>query len=132
MVNRTEILRRQLQDLAAAQTGPLKDAAMTLEKKLTDFEENLHQLRISGGQDGMRWPSKLLEKLGHLATEVQESDFRPTDQQTAVNQQFDEQIRALKGELDQLLNQDVAGFNKTLQERKLPLLNTSPSQGGRQ
>jgi photosystem II stability/assembly factor-like uncharacterized protein len=132
IVNQAEILRRQLQDLAAAQTGPLKDAAITVEKKLTDFEENLHQLRISGGQDGMRWPSKLLEKLGHLATEVQDSDFRPTDQQTAVNQQFAEQIRALKGQFDQLLNQDVTEFNKTLQERKLPLLNTAPSQGGRQ
>ena len=91
-------------------------------QRLIDFEDKLHQLRISGGQDGMRWPARLLEKINHLATEVQESDFAPTDQQIAVNQQYTQEIRSLRAQFEQLLNQHVKAFNNLLTERGLPIL----------
>ncbi len=59
MVNRVEILRRQLQDLfaggPAAGTPAVQTAARTMEQKLTDFEENLYQLASVGrpGWDAM-------------------------------------------------------------------------------
>ena len=40
----------------------------------------------------MRWGGKLLQKLSHLAGQIQETDFRPTNQQVAVNQQFTDGI----------------------------------------
>jgi len=68
----------------------------------------------------MRWPAELAQKLTHLAGEVQDSDFPPTAQQLAVNQQFTDQIRTWRAQLDQLLTKDVAAFNATLSGRSLP------------
>ena len=56
----------------------MKDGAAALEEKLVEIEGSLHQLRITGGQDGMRWPGKLTVKIPHLFTELQGSDFAPT------------------------------------------------------
>jgi hypothetical protein len=128
MINQVEIIRKQVEDLKSQ----LSSEASGLDQTLINFEENLYQLRLTGGQDGMRWPAKLTAKLTHIASELQEGDFPPTAQQVAVNRQFTEQIRALKGQFDQLLNREVTEFNKTLQERNLPALNTSLPRGGRQ
>jgi photosystem II stability/assembly factor-like uncharacterized protein len=124
MINQVESIRRQIQDLETGQQGPqaapVTSAASVLDRKLIAFEENLHQMRVAGGQDSMRWPARLLEKLGHLASELQDADFPPTTQEVAVHQQYSEQIRGLRGQLDQLLSKDVAAFNGTLRERKIP------------
>jgi len=119
MINQLETVRKQLQDVANTQAS-VKNEAQTLEHTLTVLEENLYQLRLTGGQDGMRWPAELAQKLTHLAGEVQDSDFPPTAQQLAVNQQFTDQIRTWRAQLDQLLTKDVAAFNATLSGRSLP------------
>ena len=119
MINQLETVRKQLQDVANTQAS-VKNEAQTLEHTLTVLEENLYQLRLTGGQDGMRSPAELAQKLTHLAGEVQDSDFPPTAQQLAVNQQFTDQIRTWRAQLDQLLTKDVAAFNATLSGRSLP------------
>jgi len=120
MVDQVEILRKQIGDLA-----PRVNEAAALDQALVGFEENLYQLRISGGQDGMRWPAKLLEKLTHLAAEAQDNDFPPTTQQVAVSQQFTAQIRSLRTRWNAILNKDVADFNALLKQRGLPSLSPS-------
>jgi hypothetical protein len=133
MVNALEILRKQLQDL---ESGPetstpaaVKAAARPVQQTLTEFEEQLYQLRLSGGQDGMRWPTRLLQKLGHLAGQIQQSDFPPTTQQLEVHRQFTDQLRGLRGRFDELLANDVASFNALLKQRGLPTL--VPTAAGR-
>lgn len=121
MINQVETIRKQLEDLESGEAA-VKTAASALEQKFIDFEEDLHQLRTTGGQDGMRWPARLAEKLPHLASEVQDSDFGPTTQQIAVNQQFTEQIRRLQADLSHLLSADVASFNGALKEKNLPAI----------
>lgn len=129
MVNAVEVLRKQLHDVergtAPIHTSELKAAARVLAQTLTDFEENLYQLRLSGGQDGMRWPTKLLQKLGHLAGQIQDSDFPPTAQQMDVHRQFTDRLHALRTQFDRLLAEDVAAFNALLTQRSLPVLVTS-------
>jgi photosystem II stability/assembly factor-like uncharacterized protein len=123
MVNRTEVIRKRLEDLAAPSSpasAPVKTQAAALDRTLVDFEENLYQLRITGGQDGMRWGGKLLQKLAHLATQLQESDFGPTDQQVAVHRAFTEQIAGLRGQFDRLLSGDVARFDELIRRSGLP------------
>jgi hypothetical protein len=121
MIDRSETLRKQLSSLENSHVE-LKTAADGLYRKLTDFEENLYQLRITGGQDGMRWPARLQEKLGHLASELEEGDFAPTSQQVAVNRQYTEQIASLRIQLQSLLTKDVEGFNGLLKQRNMPVL----------
>ncbi len=118
MTNQIEILRKQVEDLKAR----LKEEAVALDTALINLEENLHQLRITGGQDGMRWPAKLIEKLTHIASQLQENDFAPTAQQIAVSQQLSEQIRDLRRQFDDLLSKDVVRFNEALKQHGFPAL----------
>ena len=123
MINRLEILRKQLEDLAAPESpaaAPMRTAASALDQKLTALEETFVQLRLTGGQDGMRWGDKLLQKLSHLAGQIQETDFRPTDQQVAVHRQFTEQIAALRAQFDRLSSDDIARFNELLKQSGRP------------
>jgi photosystem II stability/assembly factor-like uncharacterized protein len=126
MIEQIENARKQLESVSSRSEGgsdlQAKSGADDLDHKLTALEENLYQLRITGGQDGMRWPTKLLEKLTHIATEVQDADFAPTSQQIAVNLQYTQQIRALHAQLNQLLNKDVAQLNDLLRKQKLPVI----------
>jgi photosystem II stability/assembly factor-like uncharacterized protein len=120
MVNRVEVVRSQVEALNAQ----VRPEAESLDRELMSFEENLHQLRITGGQDGMRWPAKLIEKLTHIASELQDADFPPTSQQIAVNQQLTDQIRALRTRFDELMTKEVAQFSDLLRQRGLPALQT--------
>ena len=124
MINQTEILRRQIEDLKPRVGEP----ATALDTRLIGFEENLRQLRSSGGQDGMRWGAKLVEKLTHVASLLQDTDDAPTAQEIAVQQQFAAQIRELHSQFAGLLSQDVAGFNNLLKQRGLPELRNQISR----
>jgi hypothetical protein len=121
MVNQVESIRRQVEDLQSqrARLTEVSTAASTLDQKLIAFEENLRQLRNTGGQDGTRWPAKLLEKLSHLYGIAEEGDFAPTDQDVAVNRQYSEQIASLQGQLQGLLSNDLAAFNRMLAQQNL-------------
>ena len=125
MVNRVELVRQQLEKMTE-----MKPQAEDLDRSLIAFEENLHQLRVTGGQDGMRWPAGLIEKLTHIASELQDVDFAPTSQQVAVNQQFSQQIQHLQTRFNELMNKDVADFNTLLHERGLPALNLTLAAAG--
>ena len=118
MINQVERIRQQVEHPNAE----VMTQAEKLDHELISFEENLHQLRISGGQDGMRWPAKLTEKLTHIASEVQDSDFAPTAQQSAVNEQLTAQIRGLQARFGELMKKDVADFGNLLKQRGLPAL----------
>ena len=125
MTNRLEILRKQLEDFAGPESpaaASVRSAASALDQKLTALEEELVQLRLTGGQDGMRWGDKLLQKLSHLAGQIQEADFRPTDQQVAVHRQFTEQIASLRTQFDRLTSDDIARFNELLKQNGWPAL----------
>jgi hypothetical protein len=126
MIEQIENTRKQLESMNSGGEGgsdaQVKSGSEDLDRKLIAVEENLYQLRITGGQDGMRWPTKLVEKLTHIASELQDADFAPTSQQIAVNQQLTHQIHQLQSQLKQVMNKDVAQFNDLLRQNKLPLL----------
>ncbi len=116
-VNTIEDLRRQIEDRAAKpEPGAVREREGAFERQLIDLEGRLYQLKVTGGQDGMRWGGQLLQKLSHLAGGLQESDFPPTAQQMAVHEQFAEEIRRLKPQFDELTTRGVAGLNAVLAE----------------
>ena len=123
MINDVELMRRQIGDLQSVlgsdqANAPVRTASADLDKKLTAFEENLFQMRYTGrGQDSTRWPNKMLEKLLHLAGDLEIGDFPPTDQQREVHRIFTERIAGYRGELQTLLSSDVAGFNQMLRDK---------------
>jgi hypothetical protein len=127
MVNKVELLRKQVEDLESKPSAAqVKPAAETFDAKLIDFEQHLYQLKLTGGQDGMRWPGQLLQKLSHLVGGLQDSDFPPTTQEIAVNQQFTEEIGRLRRAFAELTTRDVPAFNAVLAAQNLPAISVTP------
>ena len=75
------------------------------------------------GQDGVRYPAKVLGKLRHLSNSVNSADFSPTDQQGEVHLVLREILMNARAALDDLVEDDLANFNRVLTERGLnPLI----------
>jgi hypothetical protein len=125
VVNRAEIVRAQLATLrnTLAQDSTAKDirtAADSLEQKLIAVEGELTQLYLTGrGQDGVRYPSKLMSQLGYLAGGIAAGEFEPTDQQREVYQQLSAKMQEVRAAFDRLASQDLVTFNAMLRARSL-------------
>jgi hypothetical protein len=124
-VNQIEWIRKQVDDLC----GLLEDdeaasdiiaAGEELEEKLMAVEGNLIQLKHIAGQDFLRWPGRFYSKLGRLASEVGSTDFPPTAQQLEVYEMYKAQWVEYRAEIDAVLNQDLAAFNRLLEEHEIP------------
>jgi hypothetical protein len=121
-VHRIESVRVQLDSLArAVEDDSIKSAAAALQQQCVDLEMNLVDLRLTGGgQDGIRFGSKLLSKLNYLATGLAGSDFKPTNQQIEVQGLLAGQLRGHMAQLDGLLAKDLKAFNEMLRTRNIP------------
>ena len=125
VINRIELIRRQIYDLKALVKGrddgeETAAAVDSLDSKLVAVEERLIQLRQTGtGQDGVRWPVKVAGRLGYLAGTVAVADFPPTDQQRAVHQILKQRLQQAQQDLDAILQTDLPAFNRLMQARNL-------------
>ena len=71
----------------------------------------------------MRYPSKVVGQLRHLANGVGTADFRPADQQGEVQVLLRDHLMNAREELETTLSEDLAAFNRLLAERGLnPLI----------
>jgi photosystem II stability/assembly factor-like uncharacterized protein len=98
----------------------VRSAADTLEQRLVAVEEPLTQLRITGrGQDLIRYPARLGEKLVYLANDVVSSDNAPTQSQRDVAAGLKAQLQAARAAIEQVVARDIAGFNALLRSKGL-------------
>jgi hypothetical protein len=119
-VNRIEIVRGQIEALArVVDDAGIKKAGADLNQKLIDLEMNLIDLRLTGGQDGIRYASKLMAKINYLAGGLASADFKPTDQQAEVQKILADQLRTHLSQLDGLLSKDLAAFNELLRKKNV-------------
>jgi photosystem II stability/assembly factor-like uncharacterized protein len=125
-VNQIESVRAQIasleKQLGTEETSKaIRKAADDLAEKLTATEGKVLQLKLTGrGQDDVRHPPMLLQKISYLAAEVNgSSDFPPTTQQAAVQAELKRQGDASQQEMQQVLTTDVAAFNAMLRERNI-------------
>ena len=121
-VNNAELVRGQIRNLRNLTTDrellkPIDD----LDNKIIAIEGQLLELRSTGrGQDGVRFGSKLVQKIGYLANGVQSADFKPTNQQQAVQKDLESKLKALQDQMGNALTQDVAAFNERMKGTALP------------
>ena len=81
----------------------------------------LVDLRQTGtGQHGVRFGSKLLAKLGYLATGAAVSDYRPTNQHVEVQAILGTELMQHVAAIDAVLQAELAPFNQQLRARNLP------------
>jgi photosystem II stability/assembly factor-like uncharacterized protein len=127
-VNQLEWIRRQVLDaqavLADQEDGAeLAERAGEVSEALVAVEENLLQMRATGsGQDNIRWPTRLLERLTYLAGNVAVADFRPNDQQGEVHAILKDRLVRIQHDMQEVLEGALADFNRRLQARGLRII----------
>jgi photosystem II stability/assembly factor-like uncharacterized protein len=125
-INRIEWVRRQwldLTDILRDQGGAdeILRTGNAVTNKLIAVEEQLIQLRTTGtGQDGVRWPAQVSERLRYLAGNVGTADFKPTDQDGEVHTVLKAQLDSARRALEAILSSDLPALNRLLQQRNLP------------
>jgi photosystem II stability/assembly factor-like uncharacterized protein len=125
MINAAESVRAQLVSWRTLpRSGPAANdvnaAADDLEKQIVDVESRLFNLTATGrGQDFLRTPSQMMEKLTHLADVVSYADFAPTDSQIQVGATLTQEVARDREQMDGILLRTLATFNALLRERQM-------------
>ncbi len=114
-------IRDQVNDrLAKTQAAEVHSAGDTLNKKLTDVEEAIYQVKNRSGQDPLNFPIKLNDKIGHLLDVIEGwQDARPTDQTYTVFKQLSAELDVQLAKLKRAASADLAAFNKQLAANNL-------------
>ena len=125
LINRAELIRKQLADLALVLKGhPESEAILaatrTLDKKIVDFEDFFFPVGLTGSGDSLRWPDKFYAKLGFLAGHAAEGDFPPTTQQIEVHAHLKNQLSGREADFKTLTEDDLGALNRMLREKDIP------------
>ena len=114
-VNQLEFMRNQIQEVVRTTSdSEVKQMAQRVHDALTEQETNLYDLRITGGQDGVRYAAKLLSRFSYLANGVAGSDFKPTDQHLEVAKLLAERLQGQLSQVRGLVDKDVTALNELL------------------
>ena len=125
MINALEVVRSQVGVIKASLAGDtaVKDvraASDSIDRKLLDVEEQLMQMRITGrGQDIVRWPMQVAEKLIYLAGSAAGSDHAPAAQHREVQQLLRERVRQIKAQFDQVMSRDLEAYKTFLRQKNI-------------
>jgi len=132
-INAAESVRAQLATwrtlVGATAPKEVTAAADDLEKQIVDVESRLFNTTATGrGQDFLRTPSQLVEKLSHLADVVSYADFAPTSSQIEVRDKLAQELAHDREQMDGILARTLAGFNAALKEHQLGTIVVVPSK----
>ncbi len=131
MINELEWIRKQICDLNERLEGKEEyesviAASTALDSTLIGLEENLFQMRLTGGgQDVFRNPAKLYARLGFLYADVETSwggvgsDWPPTEQAREVHEILKGRLHTYQRRFNEILSGEVAAFNRMLSENDL-------------
>jgi hypothetical protein len=90
----------------------VRKAGKELDGKLAAVEETLYQTKSRSLEDALNYPIRLDDKLNGLAVLTALGDYRPTAQAIAVRDQLVAAIDAQLAKLAELLDHDLADFNR--------------------
>lgn len=115
-VNEAEKIRRQLKDMIPLLPSDKADQVKQLDSTATALENRMIQLKHTGkGQDPIRLPGMLMEKLNYLATTVAIADFKPADQYVQVYEQLHSEWVAVRQAWNQFKNEEIKAFQSGMQ-----------------
>ncbi|MEO1051041.1 MAG: sialidase [Bacteroidota bacterium] len=123
-VNEAERLRRQLKDLKPLVSEEMSAQITALDSVVTQVENQMIQLKHTGkGQDLIRLPGMLMEKLNYLANTIAIADFKPADQYVEVYEKLHAEWAEVQKTWEQVKKKDIASFDATMKEQKIgPLI----------
>ncbi len=100
----------------------MKDAtelAKSILDEIKKIEEALYQTKNRSGQDPLNYPVRLNNKLGALGSEVDGSDFKPTEQVKAVNKEVTEKIDVQLNQLNKVMTDKIPKFNEIIKQKQV-------------
>ena len=127
-IERVETARAQLATarIALAADEKAKDllaATDSLDAKLAALETQVFQIRVTGrGQDALRWPEGIAEKLGYLGGSVMSSDDVPTESEGQVQGMLKARLDDVRGRIDAMLKADFENLKRRLRERNITVV----------
>ena len=123
-VNEAEKIRRQLKDMQPLLDGERAKQVQELDSIATALENKMLQLKHTGkGQDPIRLPGMLMEKLNYLASTVAVADFKPADQYVQVYEKLHTEWESVQKAWGQFKKEEIAGFQNSMQNKDVgPLI----------
>ena len=126
-VNKLRSIRQQVDEWVQRAAGhaaaeAVAKAAGALQEKLSAIEDEVIQVRYKGARDRLDLPAKLNAKLAELTSVVAAADFAPPQQTHDVFQAINGRINLQLGRLEEVLDQDVTGFEHLLRELQIPAI----------
>jgi hypothetical protein len=124
-INDAEFVRAQLLQ-AKAMLGAddaaksVRTAIEELDAKIVEIEARLFNMTATGrGQDFLRTPSQMIEKLSHLADVVSYADFRPADSHAEMQTKLSQELARDRERLAGTVTREVSTLNELLRQRQL-------------
>jgi hypothetical protein len=137
-VRAVRAIRQQAGDVVErlAATGAdvraLREQAVVLAGEATALEAELMQPKNEADQDVENFPTKLDNQLAYVYWKVAEPEARPTDAQVERVADLDREKGVLLGRLRQIVDRDVAEFNRAaLQRGAAPITVNAARRGSR-
>jgi photosystem II stability/assembly factor-like uncharacterized protein len=126
-VNTLRRIRQQVDEWtqrAAGHSGAdaVSQAAQTVKDKLATVEDALIQVNYRGARDRLNLPAKLNAKLAELPSVVAAADFAPPQQVYEVFNHLTEHIDQQLQQLQEIIDKDVAAFQRLLDTHKIPAI----------
>ncbi len=118
--------KRQLEPYSKSSNKTVAEAAQSLTKRLTAVEEELYQTKNRSSQDPLNYPIKLNNKLAALAGTVANTDIAPTEQSQMVFEDLATRANAQLTQMERLLKDDLAAFNKLVRDQNVPAVTLAP------
>ncbi len=87
--------------------------------EMKKIEEALYQTKNRSGQDPLNYPIRLNNKLAALNSEVDGSDYRPTQQVNAVHKELVEKIDFQLDQLRKVMSEKVPKFNELIKQKEV-------------
>jgi len=115
-----DTMSKRLADDESAE--PVRARAGELKQALTAVEEVLYQTKNQSPQDPLNFPIRLNDKLAGLMGLASFGDARPTASMLAVRDELFAVAEQQLSELQRILTEDVAAFNRLAREREVPSL----------
>jgi len=117
-------VREQLENykkLVGEQEGmeDVKKLADEINEKMTKVEEALYQTKNRSRQDPLNFPVRLNNKLGHLNSLIQGSDYPPTNQMKEVRDALTKEINKELSSFNQIMQTDIPQFNQLIKEKAI-------------
>jgi hypothetical protein len=112
----------------------IRKAAEALKKKVDDFEPKLVRPREPLGSAGppFVWrPDPLPERVQDLLNDVDGYSAVPSGQQLAQLEEFTKLVAEVSAELKKLIDEDLAGLNKMMNEAGIPHIRPSAAEPAR-